>query len=1113
MAILKLFWLGSPSIEYEGHPLHLEMRKALALLAYLSLSPQRPTRESLASIFWPEFDQQRALANLRRNLASLSTSLPSGILFSDRETAGLLKESLTIDVDDFHRLLSVSEDHAHAKDALCLECKASFENAVSLYRGDFLKGFNLKDCPEFDEWQFFQRDSLRAKFAGGLKRLVEYYKNLREWEKAIGYARLWVALDRLDEPAQRALISLLALSGQRWAARHQYEEFVQILRKELNQGPEAETVEILQFLQAEMQAAPKTTSGPSIAAPSQARILETLLKTKLYIPFSKGKKVYREHLLSKLSQIPDHALTVLSAPAGFGKTTALSEWIRGSSLPVAWVSLDDADNHQVRFLTYLITALRTLENEFGEETLALLQSPHPSSTQVVVTNLINGLEKITYPFVLVLDDFQNIQAESVYEVLALLIDYLPDNAHLVISTRVDPPLGLARLRAGGVLLEIRAGDLRFTTGETFDYINEIMGLEMSPADIAILDERTEGWAVGLQMAALSLQKSTDKSQTIKAFSGSNRYILDYLLEEVIGRQPKYVQDFLLQTSVLQQMSGPLCDAVTGIREWSFEGEGTLTDRSLPLTSQQILEYLERANLFVLSLDDERCWYRYHHLFADLLSVRLENYYPHLIKNIYLRASAWHEQNGSVTAAVRYALASKSYEYAAALIERATRATSIWNTGDLPLLLSWIDALPKDVLFLNPLMRLYFCASLYISGQANKSEQILEELGESLPEILKSVPNAALVEQTYLTMCIMNEAVRGNISRAVGYFNRLESIPGGDERMKTLGKNYVILAYYVAGDVEKALRACLTIPPFETLVAQGNTISACNTAKSFADIFTLQGRLSEAVDVCLQTIERCTIDGVKNPIVGNNEIPLAAILLERNELEMAENILGEGLGLLAKGSIRSDFGQGDALLAMIKQAHGDWKRALRLIKDAIQTAEYAEIPRLIHLLQAYQARIWLSQGEIELASHWASAYRLLEPVEYPHEIEDLTLAHVLVVQKRYAEACDLLENLKTKAQNAGRYGRLVEIQALLSLARFSLDRSDEAFDLLEEGLRLAHKEKYLRVYLDKGEPMRMLLESYKEKWGAEAKNLQSEKAGLIAYIEQILREFEVLPPHE
>jgi len=281
--------------------------------------------------------------------------------------------------------------------------------------------------------------------------------------------------------------------------------------------------------------------------------------------------------------------------------------------------------------------------------------------------------------------------------LALLLDRLPNNTHLVISTRVDPPLNLARLRTQGKLLEIRVQDLRFTADEILVFFNELMGLGISSEDIALLDERIEGWAVGLQMAALSLQKSPDKSKTIQAFSGSNRYILDYLLEEVIERQPKYVQDFLLQTSVLEQMNGSLCDAVTGIREWSVGSQPSISIHKLPLSSQQILEYLERSNLFVQSLDDERCWYRYHHLFAELLQARLTHFHPDLVESLHTHASEWHEQNGFIPAAVRHALSSTSFSYAAGVIERAIGTSLIWSSGDLALLLSWVDALTTKVL--------------------------------------------------------------------------------------------------------------------------------------------------------------------------------------------------------------------------------------------------------------------------------------------------------------------------------------------------------------------------------------------------------------------------------
>jgi LuxR family maltose regulon positive regulatory protein len=1109
MVHLRLFWLGPPAIEIDDHPLRLEMRKNLALLAYLSLAPQSPTREILASLFWPEYDQQHAMANLRRSLSSLGRSLPPGLLQADRDIIGLRRvDWLKIDVDEFIQQLSYANQHTHATQAACSECLPYLEKAVALYRGNFFEGFSLKDCPEFDQWQFFQREGFLSQYANSIDKLSGHYASRGQWEKAITHARSWVAVDHLSEPARRRLAYLLAQSGQPWAAQRQLEELVRLLKEELDQKPDNETLKLIHKIQGETQEPSTIPSKPFSEEPLPTHTLEPLLKTKLYIPFSKGEKVFREQVLAKLDQIQDHALTILSAPAGYGKTTALSDWIKQSALPVGWLSLDDADNHRARFLTYLVAALQNIEDEVGEDVLALLRTSQTVSAQTVVTMLVSHLEKISYPFALVLDDFQVLHSTSMLEMLALLLERLPNQAHLVISTRVDPPLSLARLRARGELLEIRAQELRFTAEEVQFFFNELMRLGISSDDIAMLDERTEGWAVGLQMAALSLQRSTDKSKAIKAFSGSNRYILDYLLEEVMENQPKYVQDFLLQTSILDRMSGPLCDEVTRVREWLIETSEPIPKSQLSFSSQQILEYIESENLFILALDDERGWYRYHHLFAELLKARLAHFYPHLVQSLHRRASEWYERNGFIPAAVRHAVASNAFDFAGEMIERAVRTNLIWSSGDLALLLSWVDALPKEVLLRNPLLRIYLSAALYVTGDFKKSSQIIDELEKSLPEILKNAPNPLFIKQLFLNIRILHEATRGDISKALDDSSQSQALAAGDEMADLLRRNYTLLAYLVAGDVENALR--IARPAYEGFRMKGYTLQALSNIKNTADVYILQGRLNDAIDLCQQAIMHCELSGVREPIAGILGFPIGTVLFERDELELAEDYVQKGLDLLAKGPLRNDFGQGYALLAMIKQAQGDRENAIRQIDQALQIAEYAEIPRIIHLIQAYQARIWLAQGEIDCASIWAKAYRLIEPTEYPREIEGITLAQVLVRQDKYAEASRLLEHLLIKARARGRYGRVIEILALLAMLRFDGNRSEEALYFLEESLRLVYREGHIRVYLDQGEPMQALLRLYQDKQDAEDKNNHPDGNALIDYVDNLLIAFRKKP---
>ena len=386
---------------------------------------------------------------------------------------------------------------------------------------------------------------------------------------------------------------------------------------------------------------------------------EPLLLTKLYIPPPRPKIVLRPRLIERLNEgLCSRKLTLISAPAGFGKTTLVSEWVAGCERPVAWLSLDEGDNDPARFLTYLVAALQTIAANIGAGVLGVLQSPQPPPIESILTALLNEITTIPDNFVLVLDDYHVIDSKPVDKALTFLLEHLPPQMHLVIATREDPHLPLARLRARGQLTELRAADLRFTPAEAAEFLNQVMGLNLSAEDIAALETRTEGWIAGLQLAALSMQGHQDAASFIQSFTGSHHFVLDYLVEEVLQQQSESIQTFLLRTSILDRLCGPLCDAVLGSP--SASGQET--------SGQETLEYLEHANLFIVPLDDERHWYRYHHLFADVLRMHLMAEQPDQVSALHRRASEWYEHNGSTADAIRHALAAEDFARAADLVE-------------------------------------------------------------------------------------------------------------------------------------------------------------------------------------------------------------------------------------------------------------------------------------------------------------------------------------------------------------------------------------------------------------------------------------------------------------
>ena len=433
-----------------------------------------------------------------------------------------------------------------------------------------------------------------------------------------------------------------------------------------------------------------------------------ILATKLYIPPPRPKVVLRPRLIERLNEgLFRRKLTLISAPAGFGKTTLVSEWVAGCERPVAWLSLDEGDNDPTRFLTYLVAALQTIAAKIGAGVLAVLQSPQPPPIESILTALLNEIATIPDHFILVLDDYHVIDSKPIDHALTFLLEHLPPQMHLVITTREDPQLPLARLRARGQLTELRAADLRFTPAEAADFLNQVMGLNLSAEDIAALETRTEGWIAGLQLAALSMQGREDIASFIQAFTGSHRFVLDYLVEEVLQHQPEHIRSFLLQTAILDRFCAPLCNAVTERED-----------------GKEMLDVLERSNLFLIPLDDQRQWYRYHHLFADVLQAHLMEAQPDQVSSLHQRASAWYERNGLRSDAIRHALAAQDFERAAGLIELAWPADE--GSIQITTWLGWVKTLPDELVHTRPVLNVWYAYALLGSGEMEAAEARLKD---------------------------------------------------------------------------------------------------------------------------------------------------------------------------------------------------------------------------------------------------------------------------------------------------------------------------------------------------------------------------------------------------
>jgi len=1046
-------------VELTGQIVKLETRKAAALLCYLSLSPGECQRELLATMLWPEGSQQKALANLRRTLSSLNASLP-GWIEANRDTLALKRNGkLWVDVEVFQQFLIDLHNHTHPEKEPCDGCLHILEKTIEMVRGEFLEGLNLTDAPDFDEWQFFQRDGLRQRFSDVLERLSTARAARGQWEQAITCARRWVALDRLHEPAHRVLIDLYARSGQRTAALRQYEEITRLLMEELGQEPEEETRQLYEQVQGRVEA------KQAVEVPEGSTSFP-LLKTKLHIPVAPVSRVVRPHLLDLLNEVKRKALTIISAPAGFGKTTLLAEWIAQTSLPLAWLSLDNGDNDPYRFLSYLIASLESIQEGIGSEARQIMQAPQLVSPHIILASLINDLSKVARPYVQVLDDYQFITEHAVHEMLAYLLDHIPYNMHLIISTRADPPLQLGRLRAHELMLEIRITDLRFNVKETTEFLNAVMQLGLSVEDIGILETRTEGWVVGLKMAALSLRGHENASEFIRAFSGSHRYVLDYLVEEVLKRQAARIHTFLLYTSILEKLNGSLCDALMS-QEWKQSGEN----------SQVILEYLERSNLFLISLDDERIWFRYHHLFTDLLRARLQSSLgARGIAQLHIQAADWHGQNGSTPEAIHHASMASDDERVERFIEQ--NYMELVSRGEQAWLRSWTGQLSKKLVYRRPWLCIYEAYSHAWFGELDQADTFLDAAEKCIQsEIRVPDADAMMGHVNYIKSRVT--AMRGDLVRAIELnLEAREFLPVSNLALQLdLGITLGYL-YFLNGDDSHASQY------LNETIRLGRSVGAIlNTVAGYcilARLCTNQGQLHQSYELYHQAAQWIQETGEQHLGASSLiEIGIADVLCEYNKLETALTHAKRGVTLLPLWGKADDLVLAYITMARIELARTNRHGAIESLEKAQEitrtTGVFPEVTRAVELAQV---KLWLAQGDLQAANCWAESQqeRLKSgnPFRFENELAHIAQARVFIAQNQAAEAIGLLSHLEEIARSAGRMGRVIEILLLKALALQKIGDSEHALLALTECLTLAEPEGYMRVFLDEGEAMLNLL---------------------------------------
>jgi ATP/maltotriose-dependent transcriptional regulator MalT len=795
-----------------------------------------------------------------------------------------------------------------------------------------------------------------------------------------------------------------------------------------------------------------------------------LITTKLHMPRPRTQLVSRSQLAERLQQGMTDALTLVSAPAGFGKTTVLAQWLAESGTPAAWLSLEPDDNEPVRFLSYLIATLQTLDPSIGVTALSLLRTPQPAPPETVLARLVNDLmTREAADFALVLDDYHVITAEAIHRLLISLVEHLPPQMHLIIATRADPPLPLARLRARGQLTEVRVADLRFTREETQRFLQRVMHIELAPQDLAILQSRTEGWIAGLQFAGLSLQGRSDVTAFLTAFTGSHRFVLDYLSEEVFTLQSPQVQSFLLQTCILNRLSGPLCDAVT-------EEAG----------GQAMLEYLERANLFLISLDDQRQWYRYHHLFAEVLHGRLQQTQPSLLPEVHRRASTWFEQHALLVEAVHHALAAPDVERVSDLIEQ--HGYSLALHGQVHTMLGWFNRLPDALILMRPRLCSLHAFVLLLSNQIEASSARLHDVERGIERAPSTEDARTMLGQVALTrgyIALYSGDVEGNIEWCRQALELLPEAETGWWASSFLG---TARAYLVSGEatsaVEERVEAAVALAR-----ASGNLVTFLSSISLLARLQVLQGRLRTAASTYGQAMQVTPERERFQTLVNSADyyFGMGDLLREWNELDEAERHLLQGMDL-ARGTLTvyADIVTlGYTALARLQQARGNFQGALATLSSFAELAYQRHfVPRLLARAAAVQAELEVANGNLEAALRWVEESDLSasdEEISYPREREYLSLARVCITQGRadpagpfLQDALQILVRLLQDAERKACRGSVIEILMLQALALQALAQPEHALATLERALVLAEPEGYMRLFLDEGPAMLALL---------------------------------------
>ena len=799
-----------------------------------------------------------------------------------------------------------------------------------------------------------------------------------------------------------------------------------------------------------------------------------LVETKLFAPAPRAGVVARPRLTDRLSRAG--RVVLVSAPAGFGKTTLLGRWLTGTTAEhaLAWVSLDEGDRDVASFWTYVVTALDRARPGVGAGALPMLQAGQ-APIETVLTTVLNELSVLPGAVTLVLDDYHLADVPALRSGMSFLLDHLPPQVRLVISTRSDPGLPLARLRAQGDLVEVRAADLRFTPAEAEIYLNDMSGVNLTAQEVATLEERTEGWVAALQLAALSLRGRADTAGFIAGFAGTDRFVVDYLVEEVLDRQPEQVRRFLLDTSILDRLTGALCDAVTG------EAGG-----------KAMLERLERANLFLVPLDDQRRWYRYHHLFKDVLHSHLLDDRGNEVTVLHRRASDWHDRAGEPIAAVRHAIAAGDLDRAADLVELAV--PDLRRNRQEPTIRAWIDDFPDDVVACRPVLAMGFIGALMAGNEFGDVERRLRTVerllgDEGTPAGAARPPNVIVgnedelarlpagVEMYRAALALLGGDAAGTLKHARRAAARA---PRHDDLTRASTAALAGLASWTLGDLDAAHRGYTDAAGGLSRVGYLSDVLGC--AIALADLEVTQGKLRQAERTFRDAL--ALADGREPVLRGTRDmhVGLSQLALERNDLAAASEHLRRCDELGDQAGLPQNPYRWRVALALLREAEGDVEAALGLLAEA-QRVYIGDFSPNVRPVPALRARMLAAHGHLAAALQWTreSGVGAGDDVSYLREYEHVTLARILLAQHRaggprdlLGDAVALLERLLAAAHEGRRTGTVIEVLTLLALAHQRVGDDTRALTAVERACALAEPEGHVRVFTAEGPPMTALL---------------------------------------